>query len=299
MAGLQNYYKLSRLLTNYLYLLPIIAVVLFLFLYPVAFAVYISFTNFDLYHLFTYTVIGFRIYEQILTSSTFYTLLLNTVIWTVGSLVPMVLVGFVLALILNQRDIRGRNVFFTLFLIPWAFPAYISLVIWSGMWNYKYGIINKFLGLLGIPQINWLNTIPPAWFALILTNLWLSFPYYTAVFLSSLQSIPGELYDIATVDGASAWQKFTSITMPMMRSAIAFVSVGGFVFTWNNFYPIYILTGGGPGIATNILIVYMYQEAFSYGYYNIAAAYSVISTIILIIMALIMLRVGRVLEVIT
>ncbi|MDT7970539.1 MAG: sugar ABC transporter permease [Vulcanisaeta sp.] len=296
MDPLQN---LNRVLTQYLYLLPIIAIALFLFLYPVAYAIYISFTNFNLYHLFRYTFIGLKVYEQILSSGAFYTLLLNTVIWTVGSLVPMVVVGFLLALILNQRDIRGRNVFFTLLLVPWAFPAYISLVIWSGMWNYEYGIVNKFLGLFGVPPINWLTFTNTAWAALILTNLWLSFPYYTAVFLSSLQSIPSELYDIATVDGASVWQKFTRITLPLMRSAIAFVSVGGFVFTWNNFYPIYILTGGGPGISTDILIVYTYQEAFSYGYYNIAAAYSVISTIILAIMALMMLRVGRVLEVIT
>jgi arabinogalactan oligomer/maltooligosaccharide transport system permease protein len=296
MDPLQN---LNRVLIQYLYLLPIIAIALFLFLYPVAYAIYISFTNFNLYHLFRYTFIGLKVYEQILSSGTFYTLLLNTVIWTVGSLVPMVVVGFLLALILNQRDIRGRNVFFTLLLVPWAFPAYISLVIWSGMWNYEYGIVNKFLGLFGVPPINWLTFTNTAWAALILTNLWLSFPYYTAVFLSSLQSIPSELYDIATVDGASVWQKFTRITLPLMRSAIAFVSVGGFVFTWNNFYPIYILTGGGPGISTDILIVYTYQEAFSYGYYNIAAAYSVISTIILAIMALMMLRVGRVLEVIT
>ena len=152
MDSLQN---LNRVLIQYLYLLPIIAVALFLFLYPVAYAVYISFTNFNLYHLFTYAFIGLKVYEQILTSGTFYTLLLNTVIWTVGSLVPMVVVGFILALVLNQRDIKGRNVFFTLLLVPWAFPAYISLVIWSGMWNYEYGIVNKFLGLFGIPRIKW------------------------------------------------------------------------------------------------------------------------------------------------
>jgi arabinogalactan oligomer/maltooligosaccharide transport system permease protein len=211
----------------------------------------------------------------------------------------MVIAGFILALLLNQRDIKGRNVFFTLFLVPWAFPAYISLIIWLGMWNYEYGIINKFFGLIHVAPINWLTYTNTAWAALILTNLWLSFPYYTAVFLSSLQSIPSELYDIATVDGANAWQRFTNITLPLMRSAIAFVSVGGFVFTWNNFYPIYLLTGGGPGISTDILVVYTYQEAFSYGFYNIAAAYSVVSTIILAIMAIMMLRLGRVLEVIT
>ncbi|WP_243676110.1 sugar ABC transporter permease [Vulcanisaeta distributa] len=206
--------KLDRIFIQYLYLLPIIAIALFLFLYPVAYAVYISFTNFDLFHLFHYSFVGLRIYQEILSSGMFYTLLLNTVIWTVGSLVPMVVTGFILALILNQRDIKGRNVFFTLLLVPWAFPAYISLVIWYGMWNYEYGIINKFLGLFGIPPINWLSFTNTAWVALILTNLWLSFPYYTAVFLSSLQSIPSELYDIAVVDGANAWHRFRYITLP-------------------------------------------------------------------------------------
>ena len=113
---MDTYQNLNRILLQYLYLLPIIAIALFLFLYPVAYAVYISFTNFDLYHLFNYAFIGLKVYEEILTSSTFYTLLLNTVIWTVGSLVPMVVTGFILALILNQKDIKGRNVFFTLFL---------------------------------------------------------------------------------------------------------------------------------------------------------------------------------------
>lgn len=131
---------------------------------------------------------------------------------------------------------------------------------------------------------------------LILTNLWLSFPYYTAVFLSALQSIPEELYLIAQVDGASRWRRFKDITLPLMKRTIAFVGIGGFTFTWNNFYPIYILTGGGPGNGTNILVVYAYQAAFSFGLYNYAAVYSAIDALILAIIAIAMLKISRVLE---
>ena len=293
-------YKMNEhKLSNYFYILPIVALILFLFMYPVAYAIYISFTNFSLYHFFKYSLVGFQNYVLVLTSHTFLHILGNTALWTVGSLVPMMALGYLMALVLNQKDIRGKRLFFTLMLFPWAFPAYISLLVWLGMWNYEYGVVNKIIGLIHLAPINWLTYPDTAWIALILTNVWLSFPYYTAIFLSSLQSIPTELYEAAEVDGASMWQKFGRITLPMMKTSISFVGISGFIFTWNNFYPIYLLTGGGPGESTNILIVYAYQEAFAYNLYDIAAAYSTISTIILAIMAIIMLKITHVLEVVS
>nr|WP_231818684.1 sugar ABC transporter permease [Thermoproteus tenax] len=226
-------------------------------------------------------------------------MLLNTAIWTLGSLAPMMAAGFLLALVLNQRDLKGRSIFFSLLLIPWAFPAFLSLIIWQGMWNWKYGIVNKILSLFGIAPIDWYDIVPMAWLMLILTNLWLSFPYYTSVFLSALQSIPEELYSIAQLDGASRWARFRYITWPLMRRTIAFVGIGGFTFTWNNFYPIYILTGGGPGNATNILVVYAYEAAFNNGLYNLAAVYSVVDAAILMVIAAVMLKISGVLETIT
>ncbi|MGC9118536.1 MAG: carbohydrate ABC transporter permease [Thermoproteus sp.] len=284
---------------NYLYILPVVILVAFLYLYPIAYTVYISFTNFNLYHFFEYQWVGLSNYITVLTGGTFWQVLANTAIWTVGSLAPMIAVGFLLALILNQKDLKGRSVFFTLLLVPWAFPAFISLIVWQGMWNWKYGIVNKVLAMFGIRPIDWFDIVPMAWVMLILTNLWLSFPYYTSVFLSALQSIPEELYSIAEIDGASRLARFRYITLPLMRKTIAFVAIGGFTFTWNNFYPIYILTGGGPGNATNTLVVYAYQAAFNNSLYNFAAVYSVIDAVILIAMAVIMLKYSGVLEAIT
>ncbi|CCC82399.1 carbohydrate ABC transporter permease [Thermoproteus tenax] len=289
----------SKTLFNYFYFLPLIILILFLSIYPISYTIYISFTNFNLYHFFEYSWVGLANYISVLTSRDFLQVLLNTAIWTLGSLAPMMAAGFLLALVLNQRDLKGRSIFFSLLLIPWAFPAFLSLIIWQGMWNWKYGIVNKILSLFGIAPIDWYDIVPMAWLMLILTNLWLSFPYYTSVFLSALQSIPEELYSIAQLDGASRWARFRYITWPLMRRTIAFVGIGGFTFTWNNFYPIYILTGGGPGNATNILVVYAYEAAFNNGLYNLAAVYSVVDAAILMVIAAVMLKISGVLETIT
>ena len=171
--------KIGKHSINYLYLLPIIALILFVFLYPIAYGIYISFTNFSLAHFFNATVVGFSNYVTLFKTGIIYPIILQTAIWTVGSLISMMLLGLLVATILNKRGFKFRRPLFTLLLLPWAFPAFISLLVWSNMWNTHFGIINQFLGVFGIHSINWLNTIAPAWGALIITNLWLSFPYYT------------------------------------------------------------------------------------------------------------------------
>ncbi len=294
-----NRKNLIQYMKNYLYLLPLVALVLFLFLYPISYAVYISFTNFSVEHFFKYSFVGLYNYAVALSSGVLTSIIEQTLIWTVGSIAAMVTMGLILAIILNQHGFRFRKPMFVLMLFPWAFPAFISLLVWEGMWNYEYGIINKLLGLIGIGAVNWFNSTPTAWILLIVTNLWLSFPYYTAVFLSMLQSIPNEYFEAARVDGASTLQQFRSITVPVLKQGLAFIILSGFIFTWNNFYPIYLLTGGAPGISTDILTVYSYQQAFSYDFYGLGAAYSIISTVILAVMAIVMIKYTKMLEVIT
>lgn len=284
---------------NYIYLLPIIALILFIFLYPITYGIYISFTNFSLQHFYTATLVGFHNYVLLFKNGLIYPIILQTLIWTVGSLVPMVLLGLLVANILNQKGFKFRGLLFTLILLPWAFPAFISLLIWSGMWNTSFGIINQFLSVFGLPRIDWLFKTVPAWTALIITNLWLSFPYYTAFFLSSMQSIPDEFHEAAKVDGANIFQRFSKVTWPAIKGAIAFAGISGFIFTWNNFYPIYILTGGGPGTSTYSLTVFAYNQAFEFFNYSLGAAFSVVSIIILAVMAVFMLKYTKVLEMLT
>ncbi|AKA75112.1 sugar ABC transporter permease [Saccharolobus solfataricus] len=279
------------------YILPIVIVTVFLFVFPLLYSVYISFTNLSLLHFLTYSYVGLRNYLIIFQYGYFLELLKNTLIWTIGSLLTMMSLGFVLALILNQTDLKGRSIFYAILILPWAFPGFISILIWQGLWVDPYGMMNRLiLPLLHLPKVNSLTSTTDAWIELIATNDWLSFPYFMTVFYSALQSIPRELYDIADLDGANAFTKFLTITLPSLKRTIAFVFITSFVFTWNNFYPIYVLTGGGPGISTETFIVYAYQEAFSYNNFALAAAWSIISTIFVIVLGIIVIKYTRILD---
>jgi len=282
---------------SFLYILPILILTIFVFILPLVYALYISFTNMNLFHLFNYNIVGLKNYAIIFECGYFWELIKNTLIWTLGSLVTMMSLGFLLALILNQRDLKGKSIFYAFLILPWAFPGFISLLIWQGLWVDPYGMMNKLiLPMLHLPRINSLISTTDAWIELILTNDWLSFPYFMTVFYSSLQSIPHELYDLAELDGAGTLTKFFRITLPSLKRTIAFVFITSFVFTWNNFYPIFILTGGGPGISTETFIVYAYQEAFDYSNFALASAWSVISTIFVIILGLIVIKYTHILD---
>jgi len=284
-------------LINFLYILPILAVTILLFVLPVIYSVYISFTNLSLLHFLKYSFIGLKNYIIIFKHGYFTQLLENTLIWTLGSLVTMMGLGFALALILNQRDLKGKTIFYAILILPWAFPGFISILIWQGLWVDPYGMMNRLiLPMLHLPHINTLTSTIDAWIALIVTNDWLSFSYFMTVFYSALQSIPRELYDIAELDGAGTFTKFFRITLPLLKKTIAFVFISSFVFTWNNFYPIFVLTGGGPGISTETFIVYAYQEAFSYSNFSLAAAWSVISTLFTVILGIIVIKYTHILE---
>ncbi len=272
-------------------------VTLFLFIFPIIYSLFISFTNLSLLHFFKYQYVGMKNYMIIFKYGYFTELLKNTLIWTVGSLVIMMGLGFAIALVLNQSDLKGRSIFYAILILPWAFPAFISILIWQGLWVDPYGMMNRLiLPMLHLPKVNAMTSTRDAWIELFVTNAWLSFPYFMTVFYAAMQSIPKELYEIADLDGANVFKKFSNITLPMLKKTVVFVFITSFVFTWNNFYPIYILTGGGPGISTETFIVYAYQEAFSYSNYALGAAWSIISTIFVLVLAIIVIRYTGILE---
>jgi len=274
-------------LKGFLYILPLLVVLAFLDFYPIIYSIYISFTNFNLFHFFNYQFIGLSNYISIIKSGMLTTLLINTTIWSAGSIALMAPFGFILALIMNQKGLRGKSAFRTAILFPWAFPAFLTILVWAGMLDYNLGIVNKILTSIGLPKVYWLGTPSTAMLSLILVNLWLSFPYYTYVFTSALQSIPPEFYEACEVDGYGIFGRLRYVVFPMLSRQIAFITVFGFIFTWNNFYVPFLLTGGGPGVSTQILITYSYYEAFSYMQFGIAAAYAVFDIIILLVIVLI------------
>jgi arabinogalactan oligomer/maltooligosaccharide transport system permease protein len=276
-------FRLRREWPAYIYLVPTTVVLLVLNAYPIAYTVYISFTDFGTggrNSYFTYHYIGLQNYYLGFTTgaSVSWSLIENSFIWAGGSVALFLLVGLGLATVLNQ-EIRGKAVYRTLMMLPWAMPAFITILVWDNMWQYETGIINGMLAQLGIAPVNWLLHPTTAWAALFITNVWLSFPFYTVVFLATMQAIPKELYEAASVDGAGSLSKFVHITLPFLRPTIIFVGLMGFLFTFNNFYPIYLITSGGPGVSTQIFITQSYKDAFGLGgspAFSTAAMYSVI-----------------------
>ena len=274
-------------LRSLIFILPVIVVLIFLDFYPIAYSIYLSFTNFGEFHFFDYTFIGFQNYVKIVESGFLWTLLEQNAIYAVGSVALFAPLGFVIAMVMSQRGLKGKTFYRTAILFPWAYPAFITILIWQGMLDYRFGIVNELLAKIGIGPVYWLGTPATAMLSIVLVNLWLSFPYYTYVFTSAMQSIPSELYEAAEMDGYGPLGRLRTIIMPMLSRQIAFVVIFGFIFTWNNFYIPFLLTGGGPGTSTQILITYSYYSAFSYLQFGIGAAYSVISILVLLVIVIV------------
>lgn len=211
-------------------------------------------------------------------------------------------VGLLLAVMLNDPQLRLRNLYRTLLILPWALPGVITIQVWRGLLNYNFGAINRLLALFGIPAVNWLGDPMAAKAALLLVNLWLSFPFMMVATLGALSAIPRELYEAARIDGASVRQAFRTITAPLLRSALVPVALTSFALSFNNFNLIFLLTDGGPAVAggtstaraTDILISWAYNEAFrSQGgfAYGFGSAISILIFVLTLAVSLINFRV--------
>jgi arabinogalactan oligomer/maltooligosaccharide transport system permease protein len=217
--------------------------------------------------------------------------LIKVFIWTVVFASLTVLTqfafGLLLALALN-RPIRGRRIYRSILVLPYAMPSIMSILIWGGMFNTEFGAINEILG----QQIAWFQDATFARVAVILVNLWLGFPYFYLVCSGSLQAIPSELNEAAAIDGANPRQIFRKLTLPLLLQILSPLLIASFAFNFNNFNLIYLLTGGGPKAqldgeiagATDILISYTYQIAFGTNIQDLGLA-SAISVIIFVIVA--------------
>ncbi len=242
------------------------------------------------------TVVGWRNFIEFATSPALRGPLLRIMVWNfifpTVSVITTFALGLAIAIMFNDKDFPFKKFIRTLLLIPYTIPPLITILIWRGMLNVQFGIVNRMLGSLGLWAPPW--TTEPIWaqVAVLLVNLWLGFPYMMLVTSGALQSIPSDLYEAATVDGASSWQRFRNITLPLLLVAIGPLLIASYVFNFNNFGLIYLFIGGGPPIVgsatqaghTDILISYVYKLAFESGGRGVQYGYaSAISIIIFII----------------
>ncbi len=275
----------------YYMILPAFIGIFTIIIYPFFFNIVISFSNFSLKTFQNFSIVGFQNYKMVLMDPQFYSLFLKTVVWTLVNVVFHVSIGLFLAVIINQV-MPMKSFWRTLFIIPWAVPQYITALTWRGMFNQEYGPINIFLqNFLHLSPVQWLSQPMTAFFACVVTNVWLGFPFMMIVALGGLQSIPKSLYEAAYLDRANAWQRFRHITLPLLAPVMIPAALLGSIWTFNNLNVVWLVSNGGePGDQTHILVSYVYKAAFNLYRYGYAASVSVLIFLVLVIWSLSSLR---------
>lgn len=273
----------------WLYAIPAMVLILIVIVFPICYTGYISLTNMNLYHWNDYKVIGFGNYARALFKfdSGFLEALLTTIIWTLLNMVIQIVAGFFIALGLNTKGLKAKRVYKTLLMVPWAMPAYISILLWRvGMFNTEFGILNKFLKLLGFAKVDFLADNGMAFLSCMVLNLWMALPFMISTIDGALQSVDQNLYESATLDGAGFWTKVRYITVPSIKPIVAPAAVMTTFITFKQFDIIYLLTqqkGGMTGATLNTVITYAHQNAFVSNNYGLSSAVSMLLFVVIIL----------------
>lgn len=263
---------------DYLYVLPALVVMLIVIAYPIYYTVELSFFRTPPgLQLRDKTFVGLDNYVAILTSSVFWRVTVNTVIWTVASTLIAFVLGFALALALH-RDFLGRGMLRGIFIIPWVISAVAASYIWKWIYHSDFGILGVVLMQLGIVDRppNFIDSTGTVLASLIVVNIWREFPFAMIMMMAGLQTVPEQLLRAAQVDGASAWQRFWHVTFPHLRGVTTVTILLLAVANFNSFIIPWIMTGGGPANASHIWITHIYELAFGRQRWGVAAAYSVL-----------------------
>lgn len=301
LSSLKNDYQ-NLIAQGYPYLIsgPSLFILIFAVIFPILFSFALAFTNYDLYHSPPANLtdwVGFDTFAKIFTvdiwRATFFSVLGWTIVWTLVASTLQVSIGIFLAVLVNQKDLRFKRFFRTVLVLPWAVPGFVTILIFAGLFNDSFGAINNdILAALGIDAIPWLTDERWSRLALILMQGWLGFPYIFLVTTGILQSIPDDLYEAATIDGASIFMKFKNITMPLILVAMAPIIITQFTFNFNNFNIIYLFNGGGPAVpgstagGTDILVSWIYKLTLQSSQYSLAAALTILLSVFVISIAL-------------
>jgi arabinogalactan oligomer/maltooligosaccharide transport system permease protein len=309
-----------------LYLAPAFIVMGIITFFPLAFQTYMSFTDFTIKYLKASAPpppwVGLQNYVKIVENNLsipnfyFFRMVLYNLWWAFSNVCIHVVLGVAIALLLNIKGLRFKKFWRALYILPVVIPPIIVATVWRNMFDTQYGAINQILQGIGaifnIPptalQIDWLRYpgdvfpilgpdinyfIPLAFFALLMANTWLGWPLNSVVATGALQSIPGELYEAAEMDGAGAWQKFRNVTLVFLRPAMLPYAIYGFVITFNLFFLAYFMSNGGPFGRTEQLVTQAYRLVNEQRLYGVAAAFSVIMFFILLVITLITNRLAR------
>ncbi len=274
----------------WLYSMPFLVMVGLMIVVPLGYTIFISFTNMSIYHWKDFHFIGFENYIKALFAfdSGFLPALFRTILWTAVNMGLQLGIGFFIALGLNAKGLKLRRVYKTLLIVPWAMPAYVSILLWRmGIFNTEFGLFNQILKAMGLHSINFLATDVIAFLSCLVVNLWLGVPYMFTMMDGAMQSIDRNIYESAQLDGAGFWKRHFYITIPQILPILSPVIIMATFTAFKQFDIVYLMTmqtGQKTGADVNTIITYVYEKAFITSNYGYSSATAVVVFIIIMIL---------------
>ena len=280
-------YRMARRRSTvaFLFALPLIAVIAGLIVYPGIYAIYLSMLN-----KAQTKFVGLSNYTFLFKRDTFWQVVEQSCIFAVTAVILKAIIGIITAHLVNNLPSKGQRKWRGMLLIPWVIPLSLSTLGWLWLLDPTYSAFNWVFAKIGGPHIPWLSEPNWARFCAILVNVWYGAPFFLIMYLAALKSVPGDLYEAAAIDGANAWQKFTHITLPMMRNIIAITVLFSLIVTFANYDIVRVLTAGGPRNTTHIFATWAFQLGIASGDIPLGASVSLFMFPILGISAIFILR---------
>lgn len=275
--GGMTLYRLSRKITPYMFVLPAVLVLLLFKVGPICVSIVGSLYKTGAKNISYF--VGLDNYINLFKDDIFYTSLKNTVVFNLITTPIEVVFAFILALVFNQK-LKGIKVFRTIFYLPVCISMVMATTVWALMMNPYSGLLNTFLGYVGIGRQGFLTDPSQALACIMLIAAWKTTPYWMMFMLAGMQSIPDSIYEAALIDGATGLQKTLHITIPMMKNTFGFVIVSNSISNLLLFAPMYVQTNGGPSNSTNVLMLEAYKSAYSYN--NMGRSYAIVTILILV-----------------
>jgi multiple sugar transport system permease protein len=269
--------------TGWMLIIPSMLVLAFVYAYPILRSFWLSLFTENLGTQLQPVFTGLSNYGRMIQDGRFWQTIANTMVFTISTLVLELILGMGIALVLNQA-FRGRGAVRTSAILPWALPTALIATTWAWIFNDQFGVVNDILLRLGIIQtgINWLGNPVPAMISVIIADVWKTTSFVAILILAGLQSISNDLYEAHSIDGATPWQSFRQITLPLLMPQILIASLFRFAQAFGIFDLIQVMTGGGPGGATETVSIYIYATVMRYLDFGYGAALVVVTFLLLI-----------------
>ncbi len=280
----------------WLFLGPALFLIGTFFFLPIAAALVLSFTDFDIYAIASFDntrFVGLANYAALLRNPVFWQAVRNTFYFALVGGPFTVAISLAAALLVNARLVRFKSFFRTIYFIPFVTTLVAVAIVWRYMYHPQYGLLNYGLAVVGVEPIDWLGSTTWAMPAIILMAAWKNFGYNMLIFIAGLQAIPEELYEVARLDGAGPVRQFRHVTVPMLAPTFLFVGVITMIGYFQLFAEPYVMTQGGPLRSTTSLVLLMYEEGFRWWRMGVAAAIAFVLFVIILAWSLIQLRVQR------